>query len=67
MYLKPCHFCGGKALIDFEEPYGDSYRGVSVTCVKCCARITARKERRAAGLWNRRTGPRPWPGRGERC
>ena len=61
--LKPCPFCGGKAIIRYHEN-GNQYRSNlyyaskrgTVTCEKCrCALHIYAKVKDAVNAWNRRT------------
>lgn len=64
--LKPCPFCGGKAIILYHEN-GDSYRSNiyypskrgAVICEKCrCSLHTYARAKDAVNAWNRRVGER---------
>lgn len=58
MELKPCPFCGGKAIMVAYDPY-NGYQGTCITfraACKCGAMIEKRTEKEAVESWNRRAG-----------
>jgi len=69
-YLKPCPFCGGKAILEVIPPHShqlasfmpDTPGAAIVACVRCGAALMERKPRAAMRRWNGRTGPRPRKG-----
>lgn len=59
--LKPCPFCGGKAVIEVIEPHEHiickmpSYTGGAfIECKECGCAISGETKIEAAGKWNRR-------------
>ena len=51
--LKPCPFCGGKAMSQ-RWYYGEDILGHIVSCEKCKIMITEDSEKEAVETWNRR-------------
>jgi len=65
--LKPCPFCGGKAIMDYIEPHTHSERlakimpdykgGHFIECTGCTCALSFGNDRNAAiAAWNRREG-----------
>lgn len=59
--LKPCPFCGGKAVIEVVESHRHiickmpAYKGGAfIECAECGCAISGETEKEAAELWNRR-------------
>lgn len=51
-FLKPCPFCGHKAICDCEYPEDDEYWVVK--CGYCCAMTYSDDKKDAIRLWNTR-------------
>ena len=55
--LKPCPFCGGKAVVTAKLPYFGENETLSVMCKECNASSKhKRTEEEAIEAWNRRDG-----------
>ena len=55
--LKPCPFCGGKARIVENDPFGSQrkeFRCYGVICNGCDAHFWKNTEEEAIDAWNRR-------------
>ncbi len=59
--LKPCPFCGGKALINEIPPHKhilvdlpDCEGECFIECTKCSCAISAGTKQKAISIWNRR-------------